>query len=326
MARDFSLHPLELIKERVDDLRDLCRFIAGSGIEAAGEVPLQLGDAIEFLLQCAGTDGRAMLGGVQAPQFILLREADADGDLHRPEGQQTHAESPDESRADALQLHEERAHHAHAVELLGHGEERHEQRAKHAGDAMHAHDTRHVIKLHAMKNEILDKKRPRRRKSRQSRSRLSGLRHRSRGNADEARQQAVHKAVCEVGAILRATDQHRDNAAERSAEQRIRSDLAHRAAAAAVEPALKPIQPTSSNIAPVALSTCEWPWIGRAFPLASKRPMRGPRTMMPANAIQAPTECTVVDPAKSMKPAAASQGLFSVMSPRPRPNGRTQDR
>ena len=61
---------------------------------------------------------------------------------------------------------------------------------------------------------------------------------------------------------------------------------------AVVEPPLKPIQPTHSRIAPMVASTALCPVIGSGLPFSSNRPMRGPMTMIAANATQPPTECT----------------------------------
>jgi hypothetical protein len=87
--------------------------------------------------------------------------------------------------------------------------------------------------------------------------------------------------------------------------------------AASVDPALKPIQPTSSSSAPADEMMTEWPGIGRTAPSGAKRPLRAPSTIRPASATQPPIECTTVDPAKSMKPSFASQLAFCSISALP---------
>src|SRR5690606_35984237 len=86
--------------------------------------------------------------------------------------------------------------------------------------------------------------------------------------------------------------------------------------AAVVEPPLKPNQPNQRIKPPSATSVRLWPRISRGRPLLSKRPSRGPTTSTPASAHQAPTECTTVEPAKSIKPIFASQpSLFHTQLP-----------
>ncbi|MCY1540802.1 hypothetical protein D9M68_764610 [compost metagenome] len=72
-------------------------------------------------------------------------------------------------------------------------------------------------------------------------------------------------------------------------------------------PALKPNQPTQRIKPPSATRPRLCPGIKRGVPSVAKRPRRGPSTRMPASAHQAPTLCTTVEPAKSIKPSLANQ-------------------
>ena len=75
------------------------------------------------------------------------------------------------------------------------------------------------------------------------------------------------------------------------------------ASAAIVLPGLKPNQPNHNTKTPIVAEVMLCPGIGRTFPSLLYLPMRGPKTMIPANAAQPPTECTTVEPAKSNMPA-----------------------
>ena len=98
---------------------------------------------------------------------------------------------------------------------------------------------------------------------------------------------------------------------------------------ASIEPPLNPIHPTQKN---------EGPGGGKDRRMAVAAPsacpprrtcrFRGPMTMIAARATQAPTECTTVEPAKSMKPSAASQGVFLSVEKAapPRPSARRRGR
>ena len=77
--------------------------------------------------------------------------------------------------------------------------------------------------------------------------------------------------------------------------------------AATVLPPLKPNQPSHRMKPPSATEVRLWPGIMRAVPSAPKRPSRGCTTSSAASAHQPPTECTTVEPAKSMKPILRSQ-------------------
>ena len=79
--------------------------------------------------------------------------------------------------------------------------------------------------------------------------------------------------------------------------------------AAVVEPGLNPNQPSQRINTPRAARGKLWPKIGLILPSLVYLPIRGPRTMAPARAAQPPTECTTVEPAKSMKPKPSSQPL-----------------
>ena len=71
-------------------------------------------------------------------------------------------------------------------------------------------------------------------------------------------------------------------------------------------PPLKPIQPIMKKSMPSMAKGKLLPGISRTSP-PSKRPSRGPTTMIAASATQPPRLCTTVLPAKSTKPRAASQ-------------------
>src|SRR5690625_185729 len=76
-----------------------------------------------------------------------------------------------------------------------------------------------------------------------------------------------------------------------------------------VEPALKPNHPNHRINMPSAASGRLCPGMCRGLPSMPYLPTRGPITSAPASAAHAPTECTSVEPAKSMKPSASSQPL-----------------
>ena len=76
---------------------------------------------------------------------------------------------------------------------------------------------------------------------------------------------------------------------------------------AVVEPQLKPNHANHRMNTPRPAMGMLWPGMARAMPSALYLPIRGPMTTAPARAIQPPTECTTVEPAKSMKPRSSSQ-------------------
>ena len=78
--------------------------------------------------------------------------------------------------------------------------------------------------------------------------------------------------------------------------------------AAVVEPALNPNQPRDRMKTPSAAIGRLWPGMARGLPSLPYLPMRGPTTIAPAKAAQPPTECTTVEPAKSMKPHVRQPG------------------
>ena len=69
--------------------------------------------------------------------------------------------------------------------------------------------------------------------------------------------------------------------------------------AANCEPGLKPNQPNQRMKTPRLASARLCPGMARDFLSLSYFPIRGPRMAAPTRAIQPPTECTTVDPAKS---------------------------
>ena len=68
----------------------------------------------------------------------------------------------------------------------------------------------------------------------------------------------------------------------------------------AVEPQLKPYQPTHRMKVPSTCSTDECPGIGTVRPELSKRPERGPTIVAPMSAHRPPVQCTTPEPAKSI--------------------------
>ena len=88
-----------------------------------------------------------------------------------------------------------------------------------------------------------------------------------------------------------------------------------------VLPALKPNQPNHNRNTPSAANGILWPGMFFTSFLYATRdpvpeflifvltylPIRGPRTNAPASPAHPPTECTTVDPAKSIKPRSLSQ-------------------
>src|SRR5687768_17399962 len=77
--------------------------------------------------------------------------------------------------------------------------------------------------------------------------------------------------------------------------------------AAIVDPGLKPNQPSHSTRHPMNADVKLCGGIGFTLPSAPNLPSRGPRMSTPASAAQPPMLCTTVEPAKSQKPADASQ-------------------
>jgi len=76
---------------------------------------------------------------------------------------------------------------------------------------------------------------------------------------------------------------------------------------ASCEPPLKPNQPSHRMKVPKVARARFEPGIGCTRPSLPNLPRRGPSTMAPAKAAQPPTECTTVEPAKSLKPISDSQ-------------------
>ena len=84
---------------------------------------------------------------------------------------------------------------------------------------------------------------------------------------------------------------------------------------AVVDPGLKPNQPNQRINTPRPAMGILCPGMARALPSAVYLPKRGPTTSAPARAIQPPTECTTVEPAKSIKPMFSSQPLPNSPAP-----------
>ncbi len=74
---------------------------------------------------------------------------------------------------------------------------------------------------------------------------------------------------------------------------------------ASCEPPLKPNQPSQRMNMPSVASARFEPGKGLTRPPGPYLPVRAPSTIAPASAAQPPTECTIVEPAKSRKPAAS---------------------
>ena len=72
-------------------------------------------------------------------------------------------------------------------------------------------------------------------------------------------------------------------------------------AAANCDPGLKPNHPNQRINTPSAAIVRLCPGIAFDWPSLPYLPMRGPRMAAPTSAIQPPTECTMVEPAKSWK-------------------------
>src|SRR5437763_12986568 len=66
-----------------------------------------------------------------------------------------------------------------------------------------------------------------------------------------------------------------------------------------VEPGLNPYQPNQRITPPIAPTVRSWAGIGPPPSRLNFRPIRGPSTIAPAMAIDPPTVCTTVEPAKS---------------------------
>ena len=84
---------------------------------------------------------------------------------------------------------------------------------------------------------------------------------------------------------------------------------------ASCEPPLKPNQPNHRMKVPRVASGRLAPGIGLTRPPGPYLPFRAPRMMAPVNAAQPPTECTMVEPAKSEKPSWLSQPPPQVQAP-----------
>src|SRR3546814_17456492 len=76
---------------------------------------------------------------------------------------------------------------------------------------------------------------------------------------------------------------------------------------ASCEAPLKPTQPSQRMKVPSVASGRLAPGIGCTAPSGPYLPLRGPRISAPVKAAQPPTEWTMVEPAKSEKPASVSQ-------------------
>ena len=86
-------------------------------------------------------------------------------------------------------------------------------------------------------------------------------------------------------------------------------------ARASCEPALKPNQPNHRmNTPSVTAGTLEG-GLGLMLPSGRNLPSRGPIIIAPARAAHPPVECTMVEPAKSLKPMASSQPPPQVQAP-----------
>ena len=73
---------------------------------------------------------------------------------------------------------------------------------------------------------------------------------------------------------------------------------------ASCEPPLNPNQPNQSMNVPIVARGRLEPGIGFTEPSSAYLPERAPMMIAPVNAAQPPTECTIVEPAKSRKPAS----------------------
>src|SRR6056297_513799 len=82
--------------------------------------------------------------------------------------------------------------------------------------------------------------------------------------------------------------------------------MAMEVSAVVVEPGLNPNHPSHRINTPRAANGMLWPRIGRIAPFFPYFPSLGPNTMAPASAAHPPTECTTVEPAKSINPRASS--------------------
>ena len=81
------------------------------------------------------------------------------------------------------------------------------------------------------------------------------------------------------------------------------------------EPALNPNHPNHSMNTPSVTDVTFDGDVGFTEPSRRNLPRRGPTMMMPARAAQPPVLCTMVEPAKSMKPMSLSQPPPHVHAP-----------
>src|SRR6056297_1030340 len=90
------------------------------------------------------------------------------------------------------------------------------------------------------------------------------------------------------------------------AKMRLTSETSPTVPMASCEPPLNPNQPSHRMNIPSVASARLDPGIGTTRP-SLYLPLRAPRMSAPDSAAQPPTECTMVEPAKSEKPIALSQ-------------------
>src|ERR1700704_6383884 len=79
--------------------------------------------------------------------------------------------------------------------------------------------------------------------------------------------------------------------------------------AESVEPGLNPYQPNHRITPPMAHHVRSWAGIGPPPSRLNVRPRRGPSAIAPASAIDPPTVCTTVEPAKSRKKSPPAKCL-----------------
>src|SRR5262245_56236872 len=84
-----------------------------------------------------------------------------------------------------------------------------------------------------------------------------------------------------------------------------------------VEPGLNPIHPNKRMRVPMTAYPRLWPGNARTLPSFLYFPIRGPRIMASASAIQPPVACTTPDPAKSTAPWPQPSELPSCASQPP---------
>ena len=84
---------------------------------------------------------------------------------------------------------------------------------------------------------------------------------------------------------------------------------------ASCEPPLNPNQPSHKMKVPRVARGKLDPGMGLIFPSLAYFPVLAPRIMAPLSAAQPPTECTIVEPAKSEKPISLSQPPPQVQEP-----------